>query len=1151
MKRWMWVSLLFVGSVLCLAGFVTFLLPEILKSQVMQRVEAATSRRLEIGELSINPFTWTFEIRDLRFSELRSRETFLTFSSARIAMSPMSVFRRAPIVASAHLASPRLRIVRTGANSYNFSDLLKWLPKHPRLSVNNLTIGNGSLDFIDRGLAVEKHHELRKIELAVPFVTTIPYLAKRYVAPRLSALVNGSPVYLEGKLRPFPRAVEATVTLDLKEVALPYYLAYLPRELPVRAASGRLSARVALSYLAAQKRNPELTLSGNATLADLKLADRTGAPFLEARRLGAVIDRARPLTGEFDLSSLSADALEVFLSRDRKGTWSHSRLAGGSSPGEAAPRKIQARVTRTQLRNGRFHFVDSLCAGGFRADLEGISLDMTGYSTSPGKRASFALSFATLRGERASLKGELSAIPLTISSTIDLAGVNLETYSPYLVPMLGTRVQGSFDASAHLDFGVPGETRLDQVMIRARGLSVPLGKKQGLSQAALSIEGGSYSQKEHLLQAADVVLRNGVLRLSRDRQGTFTPLASRQPGARRAAQGKIPPAAPLGLRIGRISGAGMNAVFTDEREWTSFTLKKMAFSLEKLTLPSAGSIPFKLSGAYGKAGSLGASGSFSPSSRQLKAALNVRGIPLVDFGSYMPQSIRATIADGRLDGRLTVSLSGSGEHQTGSFGGSAGIHNLHCLDAKGKELLKWESLEMDRIKGSLPPLALDIDAVALTRFYTRIVVEKDGHLNLAQLYARQPAQERGEPAAAGGKLSIRIGTFTMQDGTLAFTDHHVKGGYATTLFNLGGRISGISSKENSFADVDLRGSLEHASPLRITGRINPLQNELFADLKVSFTDIELPPMTPYSGTYLGYAVERGKLYLHSDYRLEKRKLNWTNRVFIDQLYLGRRMESAKETSLPVLLALALLRDRNGEIHLELPVSGQTDDPHFGIRHMVLEVWKKLVHSAQQSPFALMRTLFGEKEDLSGVSFAPGSAELSPDEQGKLLRLAKVLNDRPTLRIGVAGFADQAQDAEGYRYHLLLGKMRVAKSLDLMRQQKKPGAGPGSIEIAPEEFSRYLKAAYAREKFPKPRNFLGQVKALPDDEMKKLMLAHTIVGEEHLHDLATARAAGVRRFLVETGRIAAERVFLKKSDLYPAEAQGRVSGSRVELELAVE
>jgi hypothetical protein len=1150
MKRWKKATLISIGIVLFLAGFVAFVLPGIVKSQAMQRVEAASGRKLAIGGLSINPFAWTIELRDLRFSERRGGETFAAFSSARIAVSPLSLYRRAPIIASARITSPRLRIVRIGANSYNFSDLLKWLPRHPRLSLNNLTITNGSIDFIDQGLPVEKRHELRQVELAVPFVTTIPYLADRYITPRFSAVVNGSPLHLEGKLRPFPRAVEVSAAIELKDVSLPYYLTYIPGELPVRVESGRMSTKVTVNYRAAQLENPELALGGSVTLASMKVADRTGAPFLALTRLDAGIARARLLAGEFDLSSVSADGLEVFLSRDTKGVWSHRRLAGGTSSGAAPRRKALISVTETRLRNGRFHFIDSLPPGGFTTDLEGISVDMRDYSTSPGKRASYALSFTTARGEKGSLKGEFSPLPLATSSSIQLAGVELETYYPYLASVLRTRVRGRFDVAANLDYGGPDGMRLEKVSVRGRQLSAPFGTGEGITLESLSLDGGKFSRKENLLEVADVTLRDGDFRFSRDRKGALLPLTLLYEGGKGAAHGKKAATPPLHYRIGRISGSGMTAVFADEMpaQRPSFALKQIAFSLEKLSGPPFGPVPFSLAGAYGKGGSLSASGSISPAPWKFNGEVAVQRIPLTDFDSYLPDNLSMVVADGRVDARLAVSLAAKGDRLTGTFGGSAGIRSLYCLDAEGEDLLKWESLQLDKLKGSLDPVVLDVGDVALTRFYSRIVVEKDGSLNLQHLYTREPEQ-----AAAGGKgRVVRIGMVTMQDGTLAFTDHHVAGGYSTTLFNLGGRISGLSSEENRFADVDLRGNLENQSPLRITGRINPLRDDLFADLKVSFTDIELSPMTPYSGTYLGYAVDKGKLFFDSNYRIENRKLDSENRVIIDQLTFGRRIESDKATNLPVRLAVALLKDRKGEIRLDLPVTGRIDDPQFSVWRVVLDILKNLLVTAANSPFALLQSMFGVKEDLGSVGFAYGSAELSPGEREKLLTLATALNDRPALKIEVVGFVDRERDDEGYRNELFLKKMRAEKFLAMVKEKKsRPGDSPGTVQVAPEEYAGYLKAVYAREEFPKPRNILGLIKALPDAEMKKLILANTVVGEQQLRSLAEARASGVRSFLVKEGKMDSARVFQKSGDMDRAPAKGGGPGSRVEFRVAVE
>ena len=310
-------------------------------------------------------------------------------------------------------------------------------------------------------------------------------------------------------------------------------------------------------------------------------------------------------------------------------------------------------------------------------------------------------------------------------------------------------------------------------------------------------------------------------------------------------------------------------------------------------------------------------------------------------------------------------------------------------------------------------------------------------------------------------------------------------------------------------------------------------------------------MTPYSGTYLGYTVEKGILDLDLRYRIENKQLTSENKVFIDQFDFGKRVESDKATTLPVRLAMALLKDRKGEIHLDLPVTGRTDDPQFSVVRVVLKILKNLVLKAARSPLALLQAMFGGKEDFSSVDFTPGSSALSAADREKLLKLATALNDRPAVRLEVIGFVDRERDREGYRNELLLKKMRGEKFLNMMEQKKtQPSDSPETVQILPDEYSRYLKEVYKKEDFPKPRNILGLVKSLPDEEMKKLILANTVVGEQQMRSLAEARAAQVRGFLVKEGKMDASRVFKKSGDMYRNPSKGGGTRSRVEFEVGV-
>ena len=504
----------------------------------------------------------------------------------------------------------------------------------------------------------------------------------------------------------------------------------------------------------------------------------------------------------------------------------------------------------------------------------------------------------------------------------------------------------------------------------------------------------------------------------------------------------------------------------------------------------------------------------------------------------------------------------------GSFKGNAGVRAFHSIDTIDEEdLLKWESLQFDEIQGNLEPFNLSIHQIALNDVYSRIVVWKDGTLNLQNLIKEKesPAQAAlplgtavtETPKAVAQKTApstpiaptqrqISVGGITIQNGTISFTDNHLPQAFNSTFYNLGGRVSGLSSEDSKFADVDLRGNLENQSPMQITGRINPLRDDLFVDLKVSFRDIDLSPITPYSSTYLGYTVDKGKLFLDLKYLIEKKQLNSENKIFIDQFTFGKKVESDKATNLPVRLAVALLKDRKGEIHLDLPVTGRTDDPKFNIWGLIGQVLKNLLVKAATSPFALLSSMMGSGQDFSVIQFAAGSSNLSAEEEQKLGLLAKALADRPGLKVEIKGFVDKEKDLEGYRQELLNRKLRNEKFLFLVKeQQTKKGDSAETVQVLADEYSKFLKAVYKKEKFSKPRNILGLVKDLPDNEMKKLIITNTAVGESELQSLARERAISVMNYLITKGGLPPERLFQKNDDIYKAPEKDTISRYRVE------
>ncbi|MEN6615531.1 MAG: DUF748 domain-containing protein, partial [Syntrophorhabdus sp.] len=383
-------------------------------------------------------------------------------------------------------------------------------------------------------------------------------------------------------------------------------------------------------------------------------------------------------------------------------------------------------------------------------------------------------------------------------------------------------------------------------------------------------------------------------------------------------------------------------------------------------------------------------------------------------------------------------------------------------------------------------------------------------------------------------------------GTVRFRDESVNPVFATKLDHIAGRISGLSSKQNTTADIELRGTLETA-PLEITGKINPLSKDLYVDLKASFKDMDLTSTTPYSGKYAGYAVDKGKLSFDVKYLIEKRKLDSSNTVFIDQLTFGDKLESPDATKLPVKLAIALLKDRKGQIKLDLPVTGSLDDPQFSVWKIVLKIIVNLLTKAATAPFALIGSMFGGGEDLDYIEFDFGRASLTEAGNKKVAIIEKILIEKSDLKMDIQGYVDPERDREGLKNYLVQKKVRSQKLKDLMKKSSAT-IQVDEIEIDPKEYEKYLRIAYQAEKFPKPRNMIGLQKSLPVREMEKLMLANTKVGDDDLHSLAQRRAKRVMEGLVKSGRIDASRLFIVDSKKLQPPKNEKLKESRVEFKL---
>ena len=1183
MPRWSKITLIAIAVVIGLLLLSMLIVPWQIKKQSEQWITTHTQRTLSYERVYFNPFTLKLELGGVVLTEAEGDDPFIAFERVMVAVSPHSLLRRALIFGRVEIDSPYLNVALLGEQLYNFSDFVVLFAaddeaqpepvaeKRPfHFSLNNIVVTGGALDFVDYTSATRAHHRIRQLELSVPFVGNIPFLLDEYVQPSLSLQLNDADISARGRLKPFHDSLETQVFINLRDVDLPFYAYHSPVPLPVVVDSGVFDLDLDLVYRISRSAEPQLLVGGMLLLGDLRVRDRDQQPLFDLPLLAVDLDWAHLLRRDVNLAMVELHDPQLWVSRNAAGRWNFEALMSSAAQAhdledhnqdveETTP--LLFNVERITIFDGAVHVHDAFVKGPIDESLQAINLDIWQLSNHPQQRTAIDLTLQSARQVNLDVSGEVTLQPLSAAFTVGVDSIPLQPYYPYLESWLTQPVQGVVDLATRIDYSPQTDVQLSRASIQLRDLWIPFAAEDHLKLAELNLLGGEVDLRGQRITIAEIQLGGGEVVLTRLADGRFSPellLREQQlvDEVVEVAEEIVEEIAQEHwvLALGRFAIESTQVRFTDATMAAKprVELKNINLELQELHYPVAQTSPYRFAAQIGERGRIQAAGQLVYAPFEVAAQINVDTFPLTDFNDFIPPELNLALNDGYLHTAIKIAVKQHGEGVSGSFSGDLDLTHFALRDPVGSgNMIAWEGFAIKGMDGDIDPLRLHIRELVLNNYLAAIQITADGQMNLTGF---GPPAADGEPlvaveplaidaASAKAPADIRIDAVTLQGGTVSFVDRHVPRVFSTTMYDLGGRISGMRSAADMRADVDLRGRLENHSPLTISGKINPLSEDLYLDLTLSFKDIDLTPMTPYAGTYLGYTIDRGKLHLDLNYQIEQQQIRASNKVMFDQFNLGETVQSDKAVNLPIRLAIALLKDRNEEIHLNIPVTGNLHDPNFSLANTIFSVLRNLLVRAATAPFSLLTAMLGSDKDYSGVEFAFGLARLDEAQQDKLTELAGVLHARPAFNLEISGFADRDNDPEAYRQDRLGQLLKEA----LLRNRQRQGTPLGAEEepvVDEENYAELLLQVYEQATFPRPRNVLGMLTKLPDEEMEKLLLANIIVEEEQLADLARDRALAVRNALEAINEELTPRLFLKKTDIFAAPKEGLAS--RVEL-----
>jgi uncharacterized protein involved in outer membrane biogenesis len=1179
------------------AGF--FILPPLLKSVLTEKLSENLHREVTIGGINLNPFTLSVKVKDILIKEPNSPETFLSCGEIFIDFESLSVFKKAVIFREISIKEPFIKIARNPDTSFNFSDLIKKdESKKPEekndkplsFSLSNIRIENGSIDFLDG--PKQTKHTVRELNIGVPFFSNIISYIDTDVKPEFSAKINGTPYKIQGKTKPYADSLETYFDINFKDLDVPYYLAYVPVKMNFQIVSALLDTDAKISFVQSKSKEASLKVTGDISFKNIAVDDENKLPLLRLPMFGISMAESEPLAQKIHLSKVSIQSPELEIRREKNGKLNLESLFPEKKTPEPVEKKkeesgsIFINIDEIEMSGGKISFSDLSGNRPFKTVLNPIDLKIDHLSNGTDKKTAFDLSVKTESKEDIRLNGEFSIDPLWTEGALDLASVRLKKYAPYYQDkILFTIEDGRINFSTRYKY-IKGEKEPE---INLSGMSVILNalrlKQQGENNDFINIPEFSIKETDIDVSKKDVKVggiftRKGDIRIVHAKNGdvNLLRLVAPQPASDEAASGKQPGDGevksddkPWTVSLKNISVDNYTIRVEDQMpsEPVILTAQNLKIRGENISTAKNSKGRLSLSLLLNGKGTFSTAGTISIDPLAADLMTEIKGIEITPLQPYFTDKVKITVTGGALSTAGNLSFYSHGEKEIkASYKGNASLSNFSTIDKlNAEDFLKWESLSFSDINAGYNPLLIDIKEISLTDFYSRIILNADGSLNLQKIMekgeqkeeissfpvkeekATPPAPEKAAPSQKekGPAKDIKIGAITMQGGIIDFSDRSLKPEYSAKLTEIGGRVSGLSSEETTMADIELRGKLDDYAPLEITGKINPLKEDLYADIKARFKDMELSSTTPYAGKYVGYTVKKGKLSFDLKYLITNKKLESQNNIFLDQFDLGDKVDSPQATSLPVKLAISLLKDRKGEIKLDIPVTGSLDDPQFSIWRIILKVLVNLIAKAATSPFALLGSVFGGGEELGFVEFDYGNTTVTEPNMKKIDTIGKALSDRPALKMDIEGHVDIEKDREGLKQYLFNKKFKAQKLKEMIK--KGEAAVPvDDVRIEKQEYEKYLKMAYHEESFPKPKNFIGMAKDLPAPEMEKLILTHIEVKDGDLRSLAMQRAMRIKESLLKSGKVEPERIFILEPKSLAPEKKEKIKDSRADLKL---
>ncbi|PLW70107.1 DUF748 domain-containing protein [Pseudohalioglobus lutimaris] len=874
----------------------------------------------------------------------------------------------------------------------------------------------------------------------------------------------------------------------------------------------------------------------NAEVRGARLSETDGSAFAALDRASVNLSLASLFKQGVVLDEVSLQGLRLHLRRIDAETYNFSDLIppADEEPAPESDAGIPAvTIDRLSFTAERIDLSDEARDEPFRTHYKGIDINVTDLSTIVEEGKPYRIAAHAESGGALDWEGTVSIPAARSEGTLRISELSLRPIWRFARPWLRFELregklslQGDYAVSwgEGLDYDVTnGQLRLAALDIQ------PLDDQEladtGLSMTALTVSAVTLAGSEATVDVSEVRIDNlAVAGWSEGAQVSLAELFAMDKLPESGAETEAAPRDETGpewqVNVADIrlqnSNVRWRSEYTDPPELLISPVEARA---QAISWPFSGDSPLSLSFTINDTTQFTVDGALALENGQGNLEYSLAALPLAWFNPNLPSALKATITDGKLDTRGTISLNEflpvtvATDGSITAFSGS--------MEDSEEALTRWDTVRWSQLKVNLDERLVHLDKLQIHDYEGRVHIASDGSVNASRVWQEEVGERAGEivhDLDLDRPWQVDVPEIFISDSAIDFKDESLPIPFRTIIGDVNGSIINVSSAPGAATDVDIKGSVDGYAPVALLGSAVPFADTPELDLELTFKGVDMVLLSPYSGTYAGHSIERGLLSLDLGYSLENNRLKGNNQIVIDQLKLGDKVDSDKALDLPLELALALLTDMNGVIDLKIPVEGDVNDPQFAIGSVVAGAIVNLITKAVTAPFALLGSLVGAEEDLQRVAIPTGTAQLNEQSQEKLGLLYEALNQRPALTLVIGGQVQLDADRHALQKAALAQELIAA------------GVQAGEVSSRGPDYMAVIDKRYAD---------LGTGKGLDETSFKQrndAVLATFAVSDEQLLGLARDRAVATKEYLVNELGMPADKAVIEQAAELDGDAQ---------------